>query len=325
MNLSGEQLQAFDNALRATYRTRAQLRTFLRYKLDKKLDDITGNDDLESVVSDLLERAEADGWLKQLYEKACEDKPQSPSLKHLQIALGLSSPTFRQSSYELLDTSNFDLRDLVDIFWRVRYHAGTGGILGFLARNMEDVVLGNLCKRLEQALDPAARKGNLTLSAEMNSIDRPLQILNYHKQDLAFQNVICVVRVDGETDAFEQFWRALTNEFQELKYFLVLIFTGIRSTPCLAGITELPTPKFERYQIAEWTSEISQRLLGWPQTEAIAWAELIAAKSLIDHQRLDPNLLFDTLEEAIKAIRSDQASYYSMLKGRSQGAIQTSN
>jgi len=125
--------------------------------------------------------------------------------------------------------------------------------------------------------------------------------------------------------AFDQFWRALSNEFQGLERFLVLIFAGTTPTSCLVGITELPTPKFEPYEIAQWTSEVSQRMLGWPQTEVNAWTELIKSRSLDDQQRLDPFYLYDALGDAIKAIRTNEANYYRMLRERSQGAIATSH
>lgn len=329
MGLSGAQMQAFDVALRDAYRSRYELRRFLRFKLDEKLDDIVGPEGLETVVLDLLERAEAGGWLERLYEKACEDKPKNLMLKNLGRILRLSSSPARQRSYELLDTSNFDLRDLVDTFWKVRYETGGGGLLGFLVRNLEEVLLDKLCKRLEQALDPAEHKATLTLSAEFNSFERPLRILAHYKPDLADRNVLCIVRVNGEVATFEQFWRALGDEFQGLQRFLVLIFAGTGSTVGPVGITELPTPKFERYQIVEWTNEVSKRLLGWSEEEAKAWAELIITQSLDEQRRLDPYYLYDSLDVAVKKIMADQEGYCRMLRHmlreRSRGAIPTSH
>ncbi len=79
--LTGQQLEQFTDALISAYRNRLALERFCRYKLDKNLNTITGNNNLNDVVFQLVEYFEANGQLHQLVEEAYKDKPNSPLLK----------------------------------------------------------------------------------------------------------------------------------------------------------------------------------------------------------------------------------------------------
>ncbi|MEH2209073.1 effector-associated domain EAD1-containing protein [Nostoc sp.] len=70
MNLSGKQLNEVYEALIDAYPNKFALQQLLRFKLDKNLNAIAGEDTLQNIVYRLIETARSEGWLQDLVSKA---------------------------------------------------------------------------------------------------------------------------------------------------------------------------------------------------------------------------------------------------------------
>lgn len=115
MSLSGKQLQQLSNALRDAF-TKARLEQMLRFRLDKRLDDIALGDDYEEIVFKLLTTAESQGWTFKLIVAARESNPGNAMLLAFSQQLGLaptvedsqtSSTPSRPQLEKLIKTANY--------------------------------------------------------------------------------------------------------------------------------------------------------------------------------------------------------------------------
>lgn len=77
MPLNGPDMERLRDALVAAYDS-PSLETLLRFKLNMRLDALVSpNASFETIVFQLLNRAEREGWLQELIEKAAEDRAQN--------------------------------------------------------------------------------------------------------------------------------------------------------------------------------------------------------------------------------------------------------
>jgi len=86
MKLTGKQVEEVIEALAASF-NRAGLERFLRIRLDRRLDQITGGGDLYEVILDVVSTAEREGWTAELIRQAAEWYPDSERLPALARAL----------------------------------------------------------------------------------------------------------------------------------------------------------------------------------------------------------------------------------------------
>lgn len=82
MNLSGEHLKDLQQALLAAYPQKNKLSQMIRFDMELNLSTIAGDEDLSTIVYQLIEWAEAYGKLDELIEKAYKSNPASPQLKN---------------------------------------------------------------------------------------------------------------------------------------------------------------------------------------------------------------------------------------------------
>ncbi|MGB1250981.1 MAG: tetratricopeptide repeat protein [Candidatus Promineifilaceae bacterium] len=82
MTASRTQLKELDKVLRATY-DRVALRRMLRFELDRALNDISLADDFKTIVFELIETAEREGWLDDLVMAMIDDQPTNGVLQAL--------------------------------------------------------------------------------------------------------------------------------------------------------------------------------------------------------------------------------------------------
>jgi vWA-MoxR associated protein C-terminal domain/Effector-associated domain 1 len=87
LTLDGAQLKELGEALCSAFPSRDKLKKFLRYELDLPLDRIAAESGLETTVAEILEEAEAKGWLVLLLRRACRESPANPILQRLEKEL----------------------------------------------------------------------------------------------------------------------------------------------------------------------------------------------------------------------------------------------
>ncbi|MEG3974939.1 effector-associated domain EAD1-containing protein [Microcoleus sp. herbarium8] len=80
MTLTRNQRRQVKEAFNDAFRTKAKLQQFVKDELDKNLDSIALGDDLEELISKLIENADSRGWETQLIFAARESNPDNPKL-----------------------------------------------------------------------------------------------------------------------------------------------------------------------------------------------------------------------------------------------------
>jgi Effector-associated domain 1/Trypsin-like peptidase domain len=111
LNLTGQQLQQLSEALRDAF-TRPRLAQALRFRLDKNLDDISLGADLQQIVFELIQTAQAEGWTDRLILAARESNPGNAKLVAFSQNLGLAATNVAGPELErliLASNSSFDV------------------------------------------------------------------------------------------------------------------------------------------------------------------------------------------------------------------------
>lgn len=80
MTLTQNQRKQLKEALLDAFRTKAKLQQFVKEELDKNLDSIALADDLEELISKLIENADSRGWEAKLIFAARESNRDNPKL-----------------------------------------------------------------------------------------------------------------------------------------------------------------------------------------------------------------------------------------------------
>ena len=81
MKLSGKQREEFQNAMVSAFPKTISLEMMLKNKLSKNIEVIAKGNDQKEIIFKLINRAESEGWLQELVNKAHEHNPGNPELK----------------------------------------------------------------------------------------------------------------------------------------------------------------------------------------------------------------------------------------------------
>jgi hypothetical protein len=100
IHLTGEQIEAFSTALKSAFRSFDDLKRMLRFQLNKRLEEIAGRGALNQVVFDLLDVAEAEGWLYDLLQAARRQNEGNAQLQSFEQSVGLAARDFDKSDLE---------------------------------------------------------------------------------------------------------------------------------------------------------------------------------------------------------------------------------
>lgn len=93
IKLTKEQLQQLHKALLATFPKKAKLDRMLAFGFEKRLSDISKDDDLQDIIFTLIEAAETEGWLLELISAARKENPKNVQLLEVTQELGLTFQT----------------------------------------------------------------------------------------------------------------------------------------------------------------------------------------------------------------------------------------
>ncbi len=93
MKLSGKQLENLEKALIDAFPDKGSLERMLWYRLDKNLNQVTGDRDLATVVFNLIKAANAEGWIKDLVCEASQYNPRNLLLQAIATELLADNPT----------------------------------------------------------------------------------------------------------------------------------------------------------------------------------------------------------------------------------------
>jgi hypothetical protein len=88
LRLSGTQMQTFVEALSDAF-TMPRLRQMLKFRLDKDLDEISLAGDKVSVIFELVDAAQKEGWTTRLLTAARASRPDNPKILAFEASLGL--------------------------------------------------------------------------------------------------------------------------------------------------------------------------------------------------------------------------------------------
>ena len=90
-DLEREQFNELYGALHSAFEP-STLRTMLRHKLNRRLEDIAKPGPFTDMVMDVIESAEKGGWVRELVEGALEQNPGSPKMQAVAASFGVSAP-----------------------------------------------------------------------------------------------------------------------------------------------------------------------------------------------------------------------------------------
>ncbi|MBW4625318.1 MAG: hypothetical protein KME49_07400 [Brasilonema octagenarum HA4186-MV1] len=93
MNLSGEQRKKLENALVDAFRDKASLERMVRYELDRNLNEIAPDSNLQGIIFKLIQKAEAEGWVEKLIHAARKSNSGNLKLQNIFHELSSSSAT----------------------------------------------------------------------------------------------------------------------------------------------------------------------------------------------------------------------------------------
>ncbi|KYC43484.1 hypothetical protein WA1_10485 [Scytonema hofmannii PCC 7110] len=109
--LTSQQRKKLQDALIGAFPERSLLEQLLDYELDKKLNLITQDSNLQTVVYQLIQRAQSEGWLIDLVRAARQKNPGNSQLRAIAQEL-FSLPNIPRrhhiSNYDSLSNANFD-------------------------------------------------------------------------------------------------------------------------------------------------------------------------------------------------------------------------
>ena len=76
MALEGKEYKELEEALLGAFPEKEDLKRMLRFGLNKHLSRVVADKNLESIVFELIEAAEAEGWVEELMKSSKGSKPQ---------------------------------------------------------------------------------------------------------------------------------------------------------------------------------------------------------------------------------------------------------
>ena len=98
LNLNGEKLERLSDAIRDAFSVQ-RLREMLKFKLSKRLDDISLGSDYKEIVFELITQAESEGWTAELVVGARQSVPGNALMQAFaeEVALAASAPTLERT------------------------------------------------------------------------------------------------------------------------------------------------------------------------------------------------------------------------------------
>lgn len=135
MKLTGQQYMEFQDALIHAFPRLSKLRQMVRFRLERNLDTITLGENLAEIAFDLIQTAEAEGWVLQLINAAYESNPGNPKLMLFvqQFGLAPDTPSRRTLERVIIETNSF-----LDV---EKWHSKLGRLLNRVCR--VEIRLGN--------------------------------------------------------------------------------------------------------------------------------------------------------------------------------------
>ena len=135
MSLSGQQRKNLQLALIDAFPNKASLEQMLSFELDKNLNKIAPDSNLQDIIFKLIQKAEAEGWVENLVHAACKYNPGNLNLQT--IAQELLSPSAAVLSLQ-------QLRNRKDLLNAVKFE-----VTARLEQSLHNAILINLEKELQ--------------------------------------------------------------------------------------------------------------------------------------------------------------------------------
>lgn len=310
-DLAPEAEEALCDAIRDAY-DMARLKRLLLFRCGRKrIEDIATGKNLEETIFEVFLAAKEGGWLTGTFiPQVLAGNPGNPMLKEWarkyhggRNRAGLAD-VGAVPAWELTDSAYFDLAEI-----RSRIRAAMAvparRVIGFGVTYPESTFVRKLSGWLQGHAGATESKDRLYLSPVVGSLDYRLQQVREYRQLLDTVNVLCEIVVDGalSDDGIADFWAGICQDFGGARNRLILVFVGARhGFP--DGITVLPNPRFERFDVEFWTENlVTQR--GWPLDLAADWATWLCERASARGQFevLDVRMLYEAMDNSVKDFR----------------------
>ncbi len=312
MMLTGDQVAEFVAALLAAFPTRSDLAQMVRLQLNKNLDALTLGGDLQEIVFNVIQKAEAQGWIAELISAAHASNPGNPALLEFtqQFSLILTNGEHRYEttvgrgrqriqSYQLPSPCNFDLKSLIDdSLERVE---GKHGLIGLAVPCDDDAFLENFGERLKKEL---GRRNiqvwpRFTLKPAHVSTDEAITIIKRCKQALQNREILYPIVIHiSDKHISNAFWQAICHEFTgSFENRLIVIMVGDSTCAFPDDLPLLDPPQFREAHIITWVRDVVG-YLGWPDAVREVWKQQMVAECSYNntlHMRFVYEHLVDTL------------------------------
>lgn len=128
MTLTKKLYKQINDALLSSFPTRESLTHMLKFQLNKHLNSIVSGGNLQNMVFDLIQVAEAEGWIKDLVIGARKENPGNPNLLEIAEKLNLTHKNLHLNSSESLMTpaTQISISRPVTILFLAANPQGTG-------------------------------------------------------------------------------------------------------------------------------------------------------------------------------------------------------
>ncbi|ARV63238.1 hypothetical protein BZZ01_25840 [Nostocales cyanobacterium HT-58-2] len=294
MQLNGEKLQQLQNALLSAFPNQGELKQFIRFQLDKNLNEIAVSNGAtySDVMFDLITWAESEDKLTKLISAVCSQKPNNPQLKPFCEQLQQQQAPTKQS-YKLMNPCNFDLHQLIEDC--VEKLDGKQGLVGLCVPCGDAIFQKNFCQRLKDELGTSniQVKTSLALDPRITSVERVVTQINRYQKLLQTSEIICPIQVqifDKNLNIPHDFWQKISTEFKNnFQNRLIIIMWGSEGCIFPKDVIPLNPPQFKKVHAHLWIREVTNNLgQGWTQQEVMQeWKRIMITACCHDISQSD--------------------------------------
>ncbi|MEU4220335.1 serine protease [Actinoplanes sp. NPDC026623] len=254
--------------------------TVLQLHVAEELRDYSGYSGSAVVVNDSIvgllveqvrERAAAPGS-RPMAANVLYAVPVDRLVARFRLNLKVERPSAAAEPRQLLNTAYFDLDVLKNAILDARTAATDRMLaLGIPVQCTDMKVVENLRDWLPAHFGEFEPKGQLTLRAEVNSVERVVGYVARYRQELDRVNVFCPILVDAvPAEHITRFIDEVRSRIGPHRKWIVLLLVGEPADGFPEPVVALPQPRFVPRDVNGWASNMIA-LRRWPSPLAAVW------------------------------------------------------
>ncbi len=288
--------------------------TVLQLHVAEELRDYAGysgsavvvNDTIVGLLVEQVKERGAPAGSRRMAANVLYAVPVDRLVNRFRLGLRVERSTAATKPQQLLNTAYFDLDGLKNAILDART-AATERFLAFgVSVQCTDMkVVDNLRDWLPSHFGEFEAKGQLTLKAEVNSVERVVGYVARYRQELERVNVFCPILVDGvPSGVISRFIEDVRSTIGRHRKWLVLLFVGQPADGLPDPVVALPQPSFAPRDVNGWASRMVA-LKNWPPPLAAVWRDKIINEAGMVDGALDVRATYEVLEKYINRVRGD--------------------